>query len=194
MMKHVQVLGCIWDKHGVGDEERFLTYGIHHIKMWTLSLDSHRSLFRPRLCSWHGEDPLNVLCAAFLPCSLYGWAVAPSKQRETQSVFVTGHEHGELLFWMNTCCVRKINCSEHAYNTFSDTRQIHCIKVVPIPEESGEDCSTTEWVMATGGGCGAIHFWGKHPARQKVSFRAESEQYSLQCTNRYSCMRTQPLT
>jgi len=124
-----QVLGLEWDPHLDTGEERFVTFGAAHLKVWRQVLERGRLKWEPKGCSWNGAEPTTVLSAQFLPPGLDGnvrdlVASAGTPQGKVGrgaagrdggrsldldvGMIATGHPMGEVLFWRNYAAVSRL--------------------------------------------------------------------------------------
>jgi len=85
-----QVYGVAWDEYAEGGGERFLTYGVKHVKMWSYSKDTEE--YACSNCAFGKHTMQNVVSAMFLP----------------GGAFVTGHPSGEVYVWHGGKCVSTV--------------------------------------------------------------------------------------
>lgn len=124
-----QVYGVLWDPHGEHGEpgNRFVTYGVNHLKIWTPEMVSGQGVkWFAKQCQWNGLTPRDVLSAAFLPPGLEdgveavcrararvegadGWRGQPNRRTNPSlGIIVTGHPRGDLIFWKDEMAIRHV--------------------------------------------------------------------------------------
>lgn len=184
----LQVFGCIWDQDNGNGEERFLTFGVRHIKIWTAS--TKQTIYKSFTCSWSGATPRSTLCAAFLPEQLQSSTELKSNTERFCSVssmgsggFVTGHLDGKIRFWKENCCIRDVQCHKMFGNVREDfdcsgnptelvmSRQgVRCVKIleVPVNQADKETSNSNLFLMATGGADGILKVWSMGGANGQV--------------------------
>lgn len=184
----MQVFGCIWDQQSDHGEDRFLTFGIRHIKMW--AANTKQNEYKSSTCSWLGATPRSTLCAAFLPENLQSWADYKSNLKLSHTVqsfssayFVTGHLDGKIRLWKGNCCIRDVQCHGMFGNVEEDldctgdpmqlvmNRQgVRCIEILQVSECHAEEKFDNDnaFLMVTGGADGILKFWTKGGAHGQV--------------------------
>lgn len=97
----IAVYGAKWDPHAAAGRERFCTWGMKHLKMWTCN--SGTGLWSAQSMSFGDFGVDNVLACEFLkPSGVPGGLETPS------GAVVTGMPDGTLLVWRDGKAVRRV--------------------------------------------------------------------------------------